>query len=149
MEDITLKPIQLNDIYLLDESEYANLDDNKRAELVNCSEKELLNGKYFKFFLINNCEEKIVGLLNVYEHEGKKISVAPEIFNSYKNNGYAYKSLLEVYRLLKEKGYKTLIADISENNIVSLNLHKKLDFKVVKRYINKQGRVMYYLEKEL
>lgn len=149
MCDYSLVEIKIDDIKQLDNSQYRNLSEDKRVELVENSQNEELRGNYFKFYLIKDELNEVIGFLNVFGHKDNSVSVAPEIIEKYKNKGIAYKVLAKVYNELREKGVNKLIADINSQNVPSIKLHEKLGFRLVRTYLNKNGKEMNYYEKNL
>ena len=141
MQKLVLAPISIDDIEVLDLTEYSNLSNESRKLLVADSEKGLCNGEFFRFYLIKNSKET-VGVINMYGHGADTISVAPEIFKKFRNKGFAIKSLNIAYKIAKEKGFDKVIAGIREENVASQNLHEKLGFIFVKDFTSKNGKPM-------
>ncbi len=148
MENIELKPISILDIEWLDKTEYKNLSTEKRLMLVKDSEMRLCRNEFFCFFLIK-VDGNVVGVINVQGHGKDVVSSAPEIFEEYRGNGFAYKSLSLAYVFAKDKGFKELTAGIREENFASQKLHEKLGFKYVKNSTSKNGNVLKIYSKQL
>lgn len=141
MEDIKLVPISAKDIKVLDETEYKNLSGEKRKQLVSDSDKGEYGGEFFRFYLVK-IKTETVGVINVCGHGSENISVAPEIFERYRQNGYAAKSLRLAYALAKEKGFKGAVAGIREENVASISLHEKLGFIFSGTAVSKNGHIL-------
>ena len=141
MEDIRLAPISAKDIKTLDETEYKNLSEEERKALVAASEKGEHSGEFFRFYLIK-AGEKTVGVINMCGHGSESISVAPEIFERYRQKGYAAKSLRLAYALAKEQGFKGAVAGIREENVASISLHEKLGFIFSGTTVSKNGHIL-------
>ena len=147
MEDIKLVPISAKDIKALDETEYKNLSEEKRKQLVSYSEKGEHGGEFFRFYLVK-IKTETVGVINVCGHGSKVISVAPEIIERYRNKGYAAKSLALAYSLAKEQGFEEATAKIREENFASRRLHEKAGFEFKEKVSGKNGNVfMIYTRK--
>ena len=58
MKDLRLVPISIDDIEILDLTEYNNMSNEIRQLLVKDSDKGLCNGKFFRFYLIKNGKER-------------------------------------------------------------------------------------------
>ena len=82
-------------------------------------------------------------------HGADTISVAPEIFERFRNKGFATKSLNIAYTIAKEKGFSTVIAGIRKENVASQKLHEKLGFSFVEDFISKNGKLMKRYIKKL
>lgn len=134
-------PITIDDVELLDKTEYSNLSKEDRKMLVQNSKNGLLNGNFFRFYLIKNGLET-VGVINMYGHGSNTISVAPEIFVEFRNKCFAIKGLNIAYKIAKELGFNKVIAGIRKENIASQNLHKKLGFSFVEDFTSKNGKPM-------
>lgn len=143
-----LEPITIGDIEVLNLTEYKNLSNEERKQLVQDSQKGRCRGEFFRFYLIKN-EKEIVGVLNFCGHGVDKISIAPEIFPEFRNKGFATKSLNMAYDMAKKKGFDRIIAGIRKENIASQKLHEKLGFSFVEEFISKSGKLMKRYEKKL
>ena len=141
MENLYLSPISINEIEILDLTEYNNLTIEKRRLLVQDSEKEICRGDFFRFYLIK-MQDETIGVINMCGHGTDDISVAPEIFKDFRNKGFATKSLNIAYDIAKEKGFKKVIAGIRIENIASQKLHEKLGFNYEGKFTSKSGKIM-------
>ncbi len=148
MKTIELIPISINNMGILDLTEYKNLSIEKRKLLVLDSQKGTCKGKFFRFYLIKNGEET-VGVINMCGHGIDRISVAPEILESFRNKGFATKSLNLAYAIAKENGFDTAIAGIRKENVASQKLHEKLGFSFVEEFTSKSGKQMKRYNKKL
>lgn len=148
MNDFRLLPISIDDIEILDLTEYNNLSKESRQLLIRDSDRGLCNGEFFRFYVIKNGKEP-VGVINIYGHGADTISVAPEIFERFRNKGFATKSLNIAYTIAKEKGFSTVIAGIRKENVASQKLHEKLGFSFVEDFISKNGKLMKRYIKKL
>lgn len=148
MENIVLVPISIDDIEELDLTEYKDLSIENKKQLVMDSQKEICKGEFFRFYLIKNLD-KTVGVINMCGHGADKISVAPEIFETFRHKGIATKSLCIAYDIAKELGFETVIAGIRKENVASQKLHEKLGFTFVEEFISKNGNAMKRYIKKL
>lgn len=148
MGRMELVPIRVDDVGILDKTEYKNLSVVDRLALIEDSTKGQSKGEFFRFYLIK-AEKEVVGVINVFGHGKEKISVAPEIFIEHRNKGYAKKSLTTAYSIAKELGFKIVIAGIRSDNIASQRLHEKLGFTWIGESVSKRGNLMKNYKKEL
>ena len=141
MKNLRLFPISIDDIEILDLTEYNNLSMESRKLLVADSEKGLCKSEFFRFYLIKNKNET-VGVINMYGHGTDTISVAPEIFEKFRNKGFAIESLNIAYEIAKGLGFNKVIAGIREENVASQKLHEKLGFLFIEDFTSKNGKKM-------
>lgn len=141
MKNLKLQPISILDIEWLDKTEYKGLSVDRRKELVRDSDKGLIDGDFFRFFLVKNGEET-VGLINMRGHGKEVVSVAPEILKEYRGQGFGEESLKIAYSLAKELGVREITAGIRADNLISINLHLKLGFKYLKEHTSKNGNLI-------
>ena len=142
---IALQPISVDYTELLMLKYEMSKDDAKK--LITQSETELLNNKYFKMFAILN-NEMCVGIVSLYEHSASVISIGPEIFEEYRNCGYATEAMKIAMNIVKTKGYKIVCQQIRTNNAASIQLHTKLGFETDNySFFNKnKNEVVIYLK---
>lgn len=141
MSNIFLKEITESDVDELDNSEYSNLDKEKRLELISCSKNAEHDGKYFKFYLLKKGQSTI-GFINVSANSKNVCSVAPEIKEEFRQKGYATDACVKMFEELKRRGFKIAMATIREDNLASIALNEKLEFEYVKSYVGKSGKVL-------
>ena len=135
---IKLKPIEKTDIEKLNNTSYADMDFDKKIQMILESNEENHQGNFFKFFLVQNNEDT-VGVINVYSCSKSVIRVAPEIKVEFRGKGYAKEALLLSYDYAKGLGYKLVYAGIKEDNIASIRLHENLGFEYVQDFFSING----------
>lgn len=102
-------------------------------------EEKTHEGKYFEMFAIIK-DEKIVGMISLYQHSASVISCGPEIFECYRKQGIAVEAMILAMDIAKNKGYKLVSQQIRVDNTASIALHNKLGFETDKYiYKNKKG----------
>lgn len=148
MKNIELIPICEKDLQTLDFTEYRNLSLEKRKSLVQDSEQGVCCGEFFRFYIIK-AENQTVGVINMCGHGKNTVSVAPEIFEHFRNKGFASKSLNIAYAIAKDLGFNTVIAGIRKENLASQKLHDKLGFTFVEDFVSKNGKPMERYIKQL
>ena len=146
MKKLIIAPITINDINSFDDTEYSNLSNEKRIELINNSQEESIDGKFFKFYKILHYNN-VVGFLNFYEQSKSVISIAPYIKENFRQKGFAYSSIIEAHKIVKSKGFKIALQTVRENNVASIKLHEKLGFELVKKCVsNNNNAIRLYLK---
>lgn len=141
MEDLILVPITADDIWLLDKTEYSALTQEERRGLVEDSQSGLCRGEFFRFYIVR-CQGIAVGVINMFGHGNKVVSVAPEIFWEHRGKGLATKSLLLSYEIAKGEGFAEVNAGIRAENVASQNLHVKLGFKYIEDQVSRHGNLL-------
>ncbi|MBR3620525.1 MAG: GNAT family N-acetyltransferase [Clostridia bacterium] len=134
---ITLQPISNENIELI--SQYYKMSVEDKEALLNESEMELHDNKFFKMFAILN-DEKCVGTISLYEHSASVISIGPEVFDEYRRCGYATEAMIIAMNIAKSKDYKIVCQQIRTNNFASMKMHAKLGFETDNYlYVNKNN----------
>ena len=144
---ITLQPISNENIELI--SQYYKMSVEDKEALLNESETELHDNKFYKMFAILN-DEKCVGTISLYEHSASVISIGPEVFDEYRQYGYATEAMKNAMDIAQSKGYKIVCQQIRTNNTASMKLHVKLGFETDEYvYINKNNKPINIFLKSL
>ena len=104
-------------------------------------------GKYFEMFAVVK-DERIVGMISLYQHSKNVISCGPEIFEDYRTQGIGREAMLLAMDMAKDKGYKMVSQQIQVNNVASIALHNKLEFETDGYiYKNRKGNdVLIYIK---
>ena len=108
--------------------------------------KEFQN-RYFEMFAIID-DNKIVGNISLYHHSDSTISLGPEVFECYRNQGFASEAMAMAMTIAKNKGYKIAVQQIRRDNVASIALHQRIGFETDGYvYKNKKGNeVLIYLK---
>ena len=85
-------------------------------------------GKYFEMFAIVQ-DEKVVGMLSLYEHSKSVVSVGIELFLGCCRKGYGTIAMNKALEICREKGYKIVYQQVRADNIASIKLHHKVGFE--------------------
>lgn len=121
-----LRPISKEYTEILSDKYNMSLEDINK--LITQSDSELFENKFFKMYVIM-IAELIVGTISIYEHSANVVSIGPDIFEEYRQRGYATKAMKAIMDIAKAKGYKVVFQQIRTNNTASIALHTKLDFE--------------------
>jgi len=135
------------DAECLQKIKHSNLSVEQVEGLIDEWNLKQVNGKYFEMFAVIY-DKNIVGTVSLYQHSGEVISIGPEIFETYRQKGYAKQAMIKACNIAKEKGYKIVSQQIRTNNIASLALHSSLGFETNGlTYTNSKGnQVVIYLK---
>ena len=123
---IELRPISKEYTEILSDKYNMSLEDINK--LITQSDSELFEDKYFKMFVIM-IAELIVGTISIYEHSANVVSIGPDIFEEFRQRGYATEAMKAIMDIAKAKGYKIVSQQIRTNNFASIALHTKLGFE--------------------
>lgn len=138
---LSLRNFNENDIEILKIMNFGK-SDQEIYDILKKWDSHEFNGKYSELFAV--CvDEKIVGYVSLYQHNGYLISAGSEILKEYRRKGYAYEALKQSYEYAKEKGYEIATAQIRKNNIAGIRLHEKLGFILDCEMINRHGNEVY------
>ena len=85
------------------------------------------NNKYFEQFVIVN-QEIPVGMISLCEQNKEEVSVNVFVHKDFRRKGIATKAYELIENVAQLKGYKNLVANVSKDNQISVNMHKKLKF---------------------
>ena len=108
--------------------QYPNLSVEQIENLICEWNQKRVNNKYFEMFAIVS-EKSIVGTVSLYQHSTEVISIGPEIFEVYRQKGFAKEAMMLACNVAKEKGYKIVSQQIRTNNTASIALHASLGFE--------------------
>lgn len=93
-------------------------------------------------------DETVVGTISLYARSKSVISIGPEIFEAYRQRGFAKAALTEAMQMAKEKHYQIVLQQVRTDNTASIRLHESLGFES-DRYVyqNQKGNdVFLYLK---
>ncbi len=126
---------------------YSKLSIEEIEDLICEWNRKQVNNKYFEMFAIL-FDKKIVGMISLYQHSTEVISIGPEIFEAYRQKGFAKEAMISACDISKRKGYKIVFQQIRINNKASIALHASLGFETSGLiYTNSKGKqVAIYLK---
>ncbi len=143
---LNLRNFNENDVHILKKHRYPNEDVKSILQKIELWNTKDSDGKYFQMFAMTD-NEKIVGMISLYQHTKSIISIGPEVFENYKGQGYGTQAVNVAIEIAKDNGYKIAVAQIRKNNLASIRLHEKLGFEMDHQYINKRGNeVLFYIK---
>ena len=105
----------------------------------------LFNGSFFVMFAVQNDDiGSVVGTISLYEHSKSIISIGPEIFNDYRQRGFAKAAMTEAIKIAEHNNYKVVLQQIRTDNNASIRLHESLGFERDSYiYKNRKGNDVY------
>ena len=125
---ILLRNFKKEDASELQEYGFSDLSTEQVEALICDWDKKQLNGKYFEMYAIVS-DEKIVGIISLYQHSSEVVSIGPEVFCEYRRKGFAKEAMICACQIAKEKGFKIVSQQIKTNNAASIALHSSLGFE--------------------
>lgn len=106
-------------------------------------------GRYFEMFAIAE-GDTAVGTISLYELSQSIISIGIEVFEEYRQHGYARAAMQQAIQLAQAKKYPVAFQQVRVDNPASIRLHESLGFeKEDSVYTNKKGRDVYLFVKAL
>lgn len=122
--------------------------DRTRESLKESFEK-YKNEKSGGRFLFSYCievEGRPVGVIQFTEKYSNTPNLNLYIEDVYRNKGIGTKAFKLAKEIIKSKGYNLITSSCRQDNIASVNLHKKLGFGLIKSELSPNGTTMYRWE---
>ncbi len=143
---ITFRNFIKEDALIL-QNEFSSMSIEQIENMICEWNQKRVNDKYFEMFAVL-FDKNVVGTISLYQHSSQVISIGPEIFASYRRQGFAKEAMIHACNLAKEKGYKIVSQQIRINNTASIALHLSLGFETNGLiYTNDKGnQVAIYLK---
>ena len=128
-------------------SEHTTISKTDIDQMIKSSDAKIFNGRFFEMYVIMS-EEKIVGLISLFEYSPSVVSIGPEIFAGYRKLGYATKAMQTAMDIAKSIGYKIVLQQVRVDNVASIKLHTKLGFETDNMVFKnkKNNDVCFYLK---
>ncbi len=146
---VTLRNFTYDDVEILRWHGYQNMTSEEIRQMISQWNQKEYQGKYFEMFAIVVGAD-VVGTISLFQHSENVISCGPEVFESYRKNGYGKEAMILAIWLAKQKGYKIVLQQIRKNNEASIALHRSLGFESNEyTYINKKGNEVFVYLKAL
>lgn len=138
---ITLRPITMADMDLLDALSLAAMTDAEKRKMIAESEARRSRGKYWEMLLAFDGEHP-VGYVSLFAHAPHIISCGPEIIPACRRQGFAYAAESMALDYAAAQGYTVAVAYVREDNLPSIRLHEKLGFELDSPYTGRNGKPM-------
>lgn len=149
MSKITLRSITYDDVEVLQNHRYQSMTHKEIREIISQWDQKEYQGKYFEMFAIV-VDEEIVGTVSLFQHSESVISCGPEVFQSYRRQGFGKEAMILAIQIAKKMGYKIVSQQIRKNNEASIALHRSIGFESNEYpYINKKGNEVFVYVKAL
>jgi len=119
---------------------------DRTRESLEVSFKKYQEEKSGDRFIYSYCIElefRPVGIIQFTEKYKGTPNLNLYIEDIYRNKGIGTKAFELGKEIIKSKGYKLITSSCGQNNIASVNLHKKLGFDMVKVELSPNGTPMY------
>ena len=144
---IALRNFIKDDALSLQKIRYSDLSVEQIEHLIFEWNQKQVNHKYFEMFAIV-LDTSIIGTISLYQHTTEVISIGPEIFEPYRQKGFAKEAMRHAFHIARKKGYKMVSQQIRTNNTASIALHSSLGFETNGiTYTNAKGnQVAIYLK---
>jgi len=123
-----LRPFTQEDISTLQCQHYPKHSYAELKSILSDWSKKTIDNKYFEMLAVVR-DEKVVGMISLYEHSEHIVSCGPEIFEEYRGQGFGFRAMEIALDMAKNKGYEIATAQIRKDNVASIELHKKLGFE--------------------
>lgn len=144
--EITLTPLAEDALPVL--AYYKGCTEDALRPMLTESRAKCHDGRYYEQFAIRQ-DGCMVGLASLYAHADGTVSDGVEVFPPFRRCGFAVRAL----RLLEEAacacGYRTMTAQVRTDNAASIALHEKAGFTLVNTCINRRGREVHEMMKQI
>lgn len=142
---ICLRKITFSDAAVL--SEKSSMPMNDALKMIEQSNAASCNNRYFEMYAATT-GEGIVGLISLYEFSPSVVSIGPEIYEEFRQRGYAAEAMTSAMEIARSRGYRIVCQQIRTDNIASIRLHTRLGFETDNAiYRNKkQHEVSFFLK---
>jgi len=144
----SLRHFTYEDISVLQKYKYQGSAPQEIQQKIDTWNSKHCDDKYFDMFAVTD-EDKVVGMVSLYQHTTDSISCGPEIFAEYRNKGYGTKAVSQALDIGKRNGYKIAVAQIRKDNHESIHIHEKLGFELDHEYVNKRGNEVGFFIKHI
>lgn len=147
MKMVSLRHFQDSDAPFLRESGNIGMSVEEIQDMIRSWNKFVFHGRYFEMFAVLS-DDKIVGMISLYQLSDSVISIGPEIFPVFRKQGLGREAMSIALETAKSKGYKIVLQQVRSDNHASIALHKCLGFETDKYvYINGKGNeISIYLK---
>lgn len=125
---IVLRNFTSEDIEVLKKHSCKTLSAEEIKKMIDEWNTKEFNGHYFEMFAVEN-NGNVVGFISIVEKSKSIVSIGPEIFEDYRNQGLGKTAMLHCMEYVRNKSYKLVVQQIRENNTASLALHNALGFE--------------------
>ena len=101
-------------------------------------------GRYYEQFalMVDGC---VAGLASLYAQEDGAVSDGIEVFPTFRRCGFGKAALDMLAAQARDKGYRTLTAQVRTDNAPSLALHQRAGFTVARTFVNRKGNEVHQL----
>ena len=136
---MTLRSFVIDDCKTISQYQYPGMPEEDIRKMVGQWNENQFDNRYFAQFAID-IDGQIVGYVSLFEQPDGTISEGVEIYPPFRRQGFASKALTLLIQRAKGLGYTTMVAQIRQDNIPSLALHKKMGFAITDQFTNKRGK---------
>lgn len=149
MKMVSLRHFQDSDAPILRESGNIGMSVEEIQDMIRSWNKFVFHGRYFEMFAVL-CDDKIVGMISLYQLSDSVISVGPEIFPAFRRCGFSGEAMRIALDIAKGKGYRIALQQVQADNHASIALHKRLEFETDGyEYVNRKGKKVLIFLKSL
>ena len=145
---MVIRHFEIKDIKDLKKYRYPDKTDLEILSMINEWNKCGCSGRYFEMFTIINAGQS-VGEISVYEHTKESVSIGINIFEPFRQKGFATEALKYAINRGKELKYEYAVCLIEKNNRLALDFFIKYGFEFVTEFINPKGVKIVNLKKRI
>ena len=145
---IYLKPVTLDDLDSLSETDYEKMSEEEKISMITESQQQEHDGRFFELLRVWD-DDQIVGFMSLFAQSEHVVSIGPQIRESFTVKDYGRQGELLAMQYVREKGFDIMNAMVRQDNIASIRLHEKLGFEIQQNDCIRNGKHYIIYIKEL
>ena len=143
-----IRHFEIKDIKDLKKYRYPDKSDLEILSMINEWNKAGCSGRYFEMFTIINAGQS-VGEISIYEHTKESVSIGINVFEPFRQRGFATKALDYAMNRGKELNYEYAVCLVEKNNLVAIKFFTDHGFEFISEFINPKGIKIVNLKKRI
>ena len=142
---IILRRPDFKDIHELKNLFDQSLDEETAGKMTESFAKAWKEGSEYILGIISAYDEKLKGIIEIYDHDGKSVSIGYRILKEYRNLGYAKDAVYVLtHHLCEKEGIETVNAASYADNEASCAILRHNGFEQTEE---KEGKIFYAYHK--
>lgn len=117
------------------DGEVKNLQEHKQEIITLIDKYKIPNNNFWIYAIERKLDSKFIGTLALVK-DGEEDEIGYRFLEKFWGNGYGFEICSATINYCKQIGMKKLIGYVVDDNIASVKILEKLNFKVVERFIS-------------
>ena len=145
---VILRPFTPCDWQVITQYQYPDIGQAEAVKLIAEFNAPTYQSKFHRLLAVEH-QTQIVGYVSIIEQADGVVSIGAEIYAPFRQKGYAYDAITQLFALSKSLGYHSVSGQVRQDNTASLALCRKLGFSIVDEAISRRGKPVYNLIKSI